>query len=177
MTSYLFHVLIKIGWISLRCLIIAYSRFVLIMPILSFFPLQNIITIAAVSSLLSVHNMLMKQSLNIHGHCVHSIKRCRSIHLNFDVSLWFSCSPIFIFLWLRADPCCHCTIICRVLFSMLTLLSCALVCRRTLRSCTMPCTWWPWLCSSLSRSLSAHYSATDTSPGALGTASWPSSKR
>lgn len=52
-----------------------------------------------------------------------------------------------------------------------------LACRRTPRWCTMPCTWWPWLCSSLSRSLSAHYSATDTSPGASGTASWPSSKR
>lgn len=49
--------------------------------------------------------------------------------------------------------------------------------RRTPHWCTMQCMWLPWLCSSLSRSLSAHYSATDTSLGASGTASWPSSKR
>jgi len=49
--------------------------------------------------------------------------------------------------------------------------------RRTPLWCTMPCTWWPWLCSSLSRSPSAHYNATDISHGASGTASWPSSKR
>lgn len=65
-----------------------------------------------------------------------------------------------------------------VLHSMLSIhFPCILACRRTLHWCMMLCMWWPWLCSSLSRSLSAHYSATDTSPGALGTASWPSSKR
>lgn len=181
---------------SLYCMIIAHSRFVLIIPILSFFlppqplprPLQNVITIATVSSLLSVHNMLMKQSLDIHSNCVKIRKRCRSAGAHAWIlmagSLWFwpqHDSPSSLRPGPWADPSCRCAVMCHVLLSTLTpassLLPCSLACRRTPRSCTMPCTWWPWLCSSLSRSLSAHYSATDTSPGALGTASWPSSKR
>lgn len=38
----------------------------------------------AVSGPLSVHNMSMEQSLNIHVHCVPSIKKMQ-IHLSFDV--------------------------------------------------------------------------------------------
>lgn len=118
---------------------------------------------AAFRSLLSVHKTLA---------CLWHL------YVSFDVRRWFDRHNIDIFLTLdKSLLVLWANVSCAVFpvndrFSLFVL-----VCRRMLHWCMMLCTWWPLLCSSLSRSLSAHYSATDTSPGVLETASWPSSKR
>lgn len=128
---------------------------------------------AVFRSLLSVHKTLaVKYSGHAYG------MKYANLYVSFDVRRWFELHDIDISLTLNKSLLVvRANVSCAVFpvndrFSLFVL-----VCRRMLHWCMMLCTWWPLLCSSLSRSLSAHYSATDTSHGVLETASWPSSKR
>lgn len=49
-------------------------------------------------SLLSVHNVSTMKSSNIYGHCVHSMKSCRSIHISFIHSFWCEAIDISVIL-------------------------------------------------------------------------------